>query len=343
MTNFYESMIAVTPKQAIETITAAVEADIPVMLWGSPGCGKSDVMRQVAKSLEMDLMDIRVSLLDPVDWRGLPTVTKDQQTVWARPNLLPPLTKKTKTLMYLDEINTGTQAVVASSYQLLLDRCVGDHKLPEGTRLVAAGNLETDRAITVKMGSAWESRVLHLLLKVDLDDWIEWALDSDVAPEVIAFLRFRPDLIHQFDPTTKNNASRSFPCPRTWEFVSRLVKTNPSPRVESALYAGVVGDAAALEFVSFLRVFRELPSVSEVLLNPDTAIIPESPAANYAISTAVARHATKDNFDSVTVYAERMEPEYQVLLVRDAVRRDKGLMSTKAGIKWGAKHHGLLA
>jgi hypothetical protein len=184
------------------------------------------------------------------------------------------------------------------------------------------------------MPSPLRSRFLHLDLEVDLDDWCKWAAAANIDPMVIGFVRFRPELLHKFD-----KKERSFPCPRTWEFVNKAVKKGPPPAVEHELFAGLVGEGAAIEFSAFKRLYKELPSLDLVIATPKTAPVPTSPAALYAVSAGLARKATLKNFGAILTYLDRLpQVEFAVSAVKDAVARAAELAQSAAFVAFQAKH-----
>jgi len=189
------------------------------------------------------------------------------------------------------------------------------------------------------MSSALANRFIHLNFDVDLEDWVAWAMDVDLAIEVTAFIRFRPSLLHDFDP--KKN-EKTFPSPRTWEYVSDILKANPNSEIEFELVSGIVGEGAASEFVGFIDIYRGLPDVDDVLANPASAQVSDDPSILYAICGALSRKATTSNFSKVVKYGNRLPTEFSVLLVRDSVKRDSELMKTKAFIEWSSKNSDVL-
>jgi hypothetical protein len=236
-------------------------------------------------------------------------------------------------------LNAAPPLVQAACYQLILDRQLGEYHLPDGWSIVAAGNLETDRAVTSRMPTALANRFCHFELTVDSDDWRKWAVSNNIRPEIIAFIAFRPELLYQFDP---KSGEKAFPSSRAWEFVSKALDTNPSPAIEFQVYAGIVGQAAASELTGFLRVFRNLPSIDMILMNPDKAQVPDDPATLYAVSSALSRKASDNNFDRIKTYADRMPSEFTVLTVADAARRDPTIQNTPAFIQFGAEYSDVL-
>ena len=313
----------------------SVEEQQPVFIWGSPGTGKSSVVNQLATELGIALRDIRVLLLDPVDLRGLPFIGQDGRSQWATPDFLP---QNGEGILFLDELNAAPAMVQASCYQLVLDRKLGEYTLPEGWAIVAAGNRDSDRAATTRMPTPLRNRFVHIDFEVDVQEWSEWAIKANVGPEVIAFIRFRPELLSAFD-----RDANAFPSPRSWEFVSRILNSGPDPSAEHELIAGAVGTGAATEFSAFLRMFRELPNIDSILLNPTQEPVPENAAAQYAVASALARCASDTNFDRICLYLNRLPTEFRVLCVRDATLRQPAIRSTAGYVHFAVENHHVLA
>lgn len=330
------------PAQIISAVNLLVDTQLPCMLHGSPGVGKSDVVRQVAKQRGIDIIDLRLSQLDPVDLRGVPSVdTKTHITSWNLPDFLP---RNGKGILFFDEINSAAQATQAAAYQLILDRKLGDYTLPEGWSMVAAGNRAGDRAIVNQMSTALKNRFAHLNYEVNNDDWCDWALRSGIETSVLGFIRFRPMLLNEFEPRNDSKEERdrvqrlkdaqAFATPRSWEFLSRVVAQAPSPDVEYELYSGIVGEGCAAEFMGYLKYYRSLPNLDALLMSPDKADVPTEPATLYALATGLASKATPDNMERVVKYALRMPAEFQVLLMKDAIVRDSALTNTRDFNTW---------
>ena len=212
---------------------------------------------------------------------------------------------------------------------------------PDGWAIIAAGNRDSDPAVTTRMPTPLRNRFVHLEFEVDVQDWSEWAIQAGIRPEVIAFLRFRPELLSAFD-----RDANAFPSPRSWEFVSRILDSLDSqsnPAIEHEVIAGAVGTGAAAEFSAFLRMFRELPNIDAILLNPTQEPVPENAAAQYAVASALARCASDTNFDRICLYLNRLPTEFQVLCVRDATLRQPAIRSTAGYTKWAIENHHAIA
>jgi len=339
------------PSAVSKTLNYLIDAQQPGMLWGPPGVGKSSVIRQVATARGIGLIDLRLSQLDAVDLRGIPSVLATGKTHWNQPTFLP---TEGEGILFLDEINLGAPSVMAAGYQLVLDRKLGDYELPPGWIVLAAGNRTQDRTNVQQMSTALKNRFVHLDYEVNLDDWCDWALRNGVHVSVLSFIRFRPTMLNMFDAPLKSDDAdkrrqaqamkdaNAFATPRSWEFMSKMVTQQPDPEVEYDLFCGTVGEGAAAEFMGYLKYYRDLPNLDALLMNPSKTNVPSEPATLYALSTGLAAKATDDNFDRVVQYALRMPQEFQVLLMKDAVTRSESLTNTKAFNEWTVKNSNVL-
>jgi MoxR-like ATPase len=309
----------------------------PPMVWGAPGVGKSDVVAQVAKDMKLELRDVRLSLLDPIDLKGFPVVdTVKKHMKWLPADFLP---TKGKGVLFLDEINGAPQSVQAAAYQLILNRKIGEYELPDGWFVVAAGNRTSDRSVVHAMPAALANRFVHLDYDVNVDDWNQWAMAHEVHDDLRAFIQFRPNLLHNFDPSTN---PRAFPSPRSWAFVNDIYKDGHTADDEFELVKGTVGEGAAAEFSGFVRLIKDLPRVDAVLIDPDGTKVPASPAGMYAMATALDAKATTGNLDRIMKYMGRLPVEFQTVFMRSAIRRDDKLTSTKAFMAWGITNQDVL-
>jgi len=323
------------PSELAATLKVLVEARQPVMVWGAPGCGKSEVAQQVAAEGGRTYYDVRALLLDPVDLRGIPWRDDDNRTRWAPPDFLPPTDSTALYLVNLEELPSGVPMVQAALFQLVRDRKCGEYQLPDGASLMACGNRDGDRGVTHRMPTPLASRFVHLEIKVDVPDWCAWAAGHGIAPEVLFYIQMRPEMLHEFDPQSREAA---FACPRTWEFVSNVVNQRGSldPAAERALFRGAVGEAAAVEFSAFLKVWRELPHPKAVIDDPENAAVPENASALIALCGSLYRMADDVNLGSIVSYAMRLRREVGEFLVGSCVRREPALQHTDAFIRWAA-------
>ena len=323
--------VTVKPSKAAAAMTAALQAGLPTFLWGAPGVGKSDIAHQVAANLEIEIRDIRASQLDPTDLRGIPHVSQGR-TSWATPDFLP---SGGAGLLFLDELNSAPQAVLSACYQLILNRRLGDYVLPDGWLIAAAGNRSVDRAIATRMGTALNNRFLHLEITPDLDDWASWAMRNGVRPEIVAFLRFRPELLHVFDAKSTENA---FASPRTWAFVNAILLAGYERGLEFPLIAGCVGRAVAGEFVGFLQVCKSLPDIDSVLADPEGAHVPTEISARHATCTAIAARMCPANVENAIRYLGRLPGEFATYAMKSAFDRDPDISNNRHFTAWACSN-----
>lgn len=329
------------PSQVNESIKALYAKRRPWFLWGPPGAGKSDVVKQTADELQINLIDIRLSMLDPTDLKGFPIADREANVMrWLTADFLPN-DPDWKGIIFFDEANAAPKSVEAPMYQLTLDRKLGDYKLPKGASIGLAGNrVGVDRSIANRMSAALENRLIHIDYEVHLDDWCTWAIQrGKIMTEFLAFMRFRSELLHKFDPNSK-----AWPSPRTWMFASELMHSGLQRDTEFELLKGTVGEGAAGEFMAFMNVWRDLPNIDKIILQPKKERVPESLDALYAVTTALAEKTTKDNFERVMDYVERIPGmEFQVVYIRDCVRRKTEVHESKRFIKWSIDNADVLS
>lgn len=321
-------MTEYTIQQAARALIINAKRNIPTMLLGQPGVGKSDVVREAARQCGATaLIDIRVSQLDSVDARGLPVADLVNGTTrWLTPSMLPDLTRDgAYPWLFLDEITNGQLSVQAAFYQLVLDRRLGDYVLPDTAFVCAAGNRTSDKSAAQRVSKALIDRFSVIPCKVDVDAWLAWARRNNIAPCLQAFIAFRRHLLSTIDSGTEQ-----FATPRSVAACSPYCDDTLTDAELRMMVATEIGDDVAGEFLQFLPMFRDLPTPHEIVANPDTSLVPVEPSLCYAIACALADIATRGNIDAVMTYANRLEPEYRELLVSDAVTRDETLKETAA-------------
>ena len=257
------SVRQVGPKSAKKAIRKSIQVRRPTFLWGPPGIGKSDLVKLIGDEMGRDVIDVRLSLWEPTDIKGIPYYNADAgKMVWAPPAELPTDPASTA-IIFLDELNSAPPAVQAAAYQLILNRRVGTYELPKGVDVVAAGNREGDRGVTYRMPAPLANRFVHLEMKVDFDDWQDWATLNKVHPDVVGYVGFAKQDLYDFDP---KSPSKSFATPRSWSFVSDLLTDDDVDNDTLAtLIAGAVGDGLANKFMAHRKIAGKLPKAEDIL------------------------------------------------------------------------------
>jgi hypothetical protein len=307
-----------------------------IFLWGPPGIGKSDLVRELASRTGREFIDIRLTTLDPVDLRGLPKINeKERITEWIAPEFLPRDNDKSG-ILFLDEINAAPPSVQAAAYQLILDRKLGGYRVPDDWVIIAAGNRLGDRSITYQIPTALANRFTHLEIIVDNDQWYNWAYKNEIDPYIISFIKYQPNLLHQFD---QHSTDVVFPTPRSWAFASNLQKLRDQ---NIHLYLkglnGTVGRGVAQQFIAFLKHRDDLED-PEVILSGGKFEYPTRPDQLYITMGALIHSITSDltdekldyYFDFAKYYEGTEFADYSVLLIKELMQalsvRDEELNS----------------
>jgi len=262
--------LRVIPSALKRQLRKSIRLKRPAMIWGPPGLGKSDIVKQIAIEQNRPVIDIRLLLKEASDLRGIPFYNpKTNKMEYAHPSELPD-DPDSSAIIFLDEINAAPKMVMGAALQWVLDRKIGEYHLPPNCALLAAGNRESDRAVAVSMPSALANRLVHFELMRWFPDWQKWAYENGIHPDVVGYLSAKEDDLFQFNP---RSASRGFQTPRTWSFVSEALwdeefTEEMSPQQDEDLLkwiAGCVGDAAALRFMAVLRHTVKLPRAITIL------------------------------------------------------------------------------
>ena len=317
-------------------------------LWGPPGVGKSEGVRQLAELLEQKtgksvrVTDVRLLLFSPVDLRGVPVADRNREfTNWLRPRLFAmDGSREVINLLFLDELSAAPQSVQAAAYQICLDRTVGEHRLPDNCIVIAAGNRTTDRSVSYKMPKALCNRLMHMLIEPDYDAWRLWALNNGIDSRIVGYLAFDNSRLCA-EPESSDIA---YPTPRSWSFVSNLLKTVQGS-VEQAhlLIASCVGVDTALGFEEWCKIYDDLPAVEEILAGRCRQY-PKKHDALFALTSSLSaalfqkkERLTDAEIHNVCAYALRFPPDFATTLFSD-LNRDESirlkLMSSRLFGDW---------
>lgn len=319
------------PSRVTESLKCLAEANMPVMLWGAPGVGKSSLVYQLGEEMGRKVYEFRATMIDPVDLRGLMRIV-DGRTVWCPPIFLP---SEEGGILFIDELPTASNAVQVAFYQLILDRKLGEYTLPDNTIIIAAGNRETDRAAVQRMPTPLANRFAHIEVEFDNRDWEKWLIKNNMPIEMLAWNRFKPSRISAFNPVSTEKAQ---PTPRSWEFVCRVLQTAKDPSLLYDLVAGIVGKSDAVEFCAFIEDFKLLPDPKKYLADPNTGEIPKKISVLFSLCAALAKLVTTNQSRAFFRFAERLKEEgytdHAVAMIQDAITRDKSIQETAACNEW---------
>ena len=328
--------LVVKPSQANELIATYIRANLVPMVKGSPGCGKSQIVYKIAQDYGLKLIDLRLSQCDPTDLAGFPSIDgkkADYLPMKHFPIETDPVPDGYNGwLLFLDEATSAPPAIQAAAYKLILDRMVGSNKLHKRVAIVAAGNKETDGAVVQPMSTALQSRLAHLELVVDSKEWINWAQETGISHKITDYIQFKPGNVYTFKA---DHNDETYACPRTWEFADRVIKAagEDNPLLMQML-TGVVSEGIAREFMTFCKVYADLPKPAQLMANPEGIEVPREPSILYALTGTISHNANMENMGSLMKFIKRLPAEFQVVTLRDTIRRNKTMMTHPDIQKW---------
>lgn len=340
--------LTVKISQAIRMVTKLIKAKKVPMIHGSPGLGKSAIVKQIAAEYNLCLIDLRLSQCDPTDLLGLPFFTPAKDGKPARAGYVPmdtfpiegdtlpinPLTKQPYNgwLLFLDEFNSASVAVQSAAYKVVLDHMVGKYHLHSKVAIVCAGNLDTDGAIVEQMSTAMQSRIVHINLEVCPKEWSAHATKMKFDHRIISFVEYKPGLVYTFKP---DHCDRTYAAPRTWEFVHDYLAQNDVKDVDTLpSIAGMITEGVAREFLLFCDIFQNLPTIHDIVTAPDQIRVSNEPSILFAITGSMAHHATPANIGPLLLYIKRLPLEFQIVCMRMMLGRDRTLINNADAQKW---------
>jgi len=341
--NFTESR-TIKMSEAKTLLTMTFKSKRPVFLWGPPGIGKSELVEGIGESGVLGntkVIDMRLALFEPTDLRGYPVPNVETGVMqWLPPADLPTqeLADEYDTIiLFLDELNSAAPSVQAAAYQLILNRRIGQYVLPDNVVIIAAGNRETDKGVAYRMPKPLENRFVHFELRVDFEDWMDWAVNNNINPDVVGYLTFAKNDLYNFDP---KSSSRGFATPRSWTFVSQMLEESDLPEsLETDLVAGCVGEGTAIKFMAHRKIAGDLPDPSQVLDGKVKKMDTTEVSAMYALATSLCyelkersmnaeKEKSMDNFHKsfsnfISFMMDNFETEMVIMASRVAMQNYK--------------------
>jgi len=298
------------------------------MLHSAPGLGKTAIVKEVAKELNIECRSVIFAQFDSGELGGFPVLSEDRKQYNRAKPFFMAFEEDSKGILFLDELPQSPVSNQNIAAQLVNEGRIGEHRLPRGWTVVCAGNPMAARAGTTAMPSHLKDRLTHYEIEPDTEAFLDYAFEKDFSPEVTGFVLHRPEYLSMFDPHV--NVS---PSPRSWERANTIVGLGLPADLEMESLAGQVGSAASADFIGFIKIMRDLPDPIKSLANPLEAMIPEKPAVLYAFCSAIAAYVTESSAKNFTTLIDRIEKkEFSAMAIRTAIKRKPDLAKGKGPI-----------
>ncbi|MEA1917603.1 MAG: MoxR family ATPase [Campylobacterota bacterium] len=327
---------AIGTNELYRHINTLLQSDTPFFIHGSPGIGKSYIVNDIAKQNSLEIIDVRLSQLDAIDLRGIPTISNNQ-TKWMPPVFLP-TDENSEGILFLDELNSAPLSVQAAIYQLVLDRKIGEYTMPKKWRIVCAGNKIDDKGIVFKLPSPLINRMVHIVLEASYEDFKVWAIKNSIHSFIIGFLGFRPDLLSSEVPSS-SETNPAFCTPRAWSMLSNIITSCSDINSIYPIIYGCVGYGAGIEFVSFIKVYKTLPNVDAILNESDYESVPTEPSALYALCAAlIEKYENSSQARNLFNYSKKLPVEFAVMLIKDLIIKDEDIAELEEFDEWMSRY-----
>jgi hypothetical protein len=315
----------IIPSQLIKILKVAFERGHNMLITGAPGIGKTDIVKQAALESKIALQISHPVVKMQQDYQGMPALTERGAEFVPFGDLRRLLDAKERTVMFLDDIGQARETVQAALMQLVLERRVGEHKIPDCVSFVAATNRREHKAgvrgMLEPLKSRWVS-ILHLYF--DIDDWLTWGYRNNLPKEILSFAKFKPAGIGDGEPTTEFINS---PSPRTLNHVAEILKADYPDKLRHKMIIGAAGDAFAVEFKAFYGLYKHLPDVDKLIAMPDSFKMPTDDKGKvrqnvmYALTGSIVSKASDANMDKILKLTAKMPKEWQAKTLLDIPKR----------------------
>ncbi len=282
-------------QQALIAIAICIQAKIPILIWGSPGSGKTSAITSITKFFQLPIEIVLASIREPSDFSGLPVIDPvNKTTSFAAPDWARRLSNKGQGVLFLDELTTAAPAVQKALLRVVLDKVVGDLALPKNIAIVAAANPPDEAADGNDLAPPMANRFVHLNWPNDAQAWCQgikqgWHIGSlpllaqnwesqieSVKTLITGFISKMPQMLYQF-PSDPTQMGKAWPSNRSWDMAIRVMaacqSANISDEIMYSLIAGCIGEAAAISLSSYLREMN-LPDPEQLLANPNSLVLP---------------------------------------------------------------------
>jgi hypothetical protein len=235
--------------------------------------------------------------MDPTDLRGVPMIIEGEAK-WVKPSFLP---KEENTIIFFDELNHAPPSVQSAAYQIILDGRIGEHRLPNNTIRIAAGNQKGEGILGYDLPLPLKNRFVHLEMRHDKNAWVEWARDSAIDTRIISFIESKPELLMELPKGQATQSAYGFPTPRSWVFTSKIIKglsLKEEEKILAPLVEGAIGKKASAIFNAYLLLLEEYKTPEFILDNPDYITKDVDKSVMWSVLTSVAEIVTEDKKDN---------------------------------------------
>lgn len=318
----------------------AIKNRFPVLITGIPGIGKSDIVDQSTIEAKADFIISHPVVSDPTDYKGLPFAKADGTAHFLPFGELTALIEAKKpTVYFLDDLGQAPASVQAACMQLILARRINGHKVSDQVTFLAATNRKEDKAGVSGLLEPVKSRFTIVELEADTDSWVKWAFSNNMPIELISFIKMRPELLTKFEPTKAISNSM---CPRNISEIGKQQNAGIPSGIEHEVFTGRAGEKFATEYSSFLKIYRNLPNIDEIVMNPKNAKVSSEPAVQYALSGALANRMNDTNIEAIVTYLDRLPDEISVVTMQTAQAKNREITFNRAFVKWASDKGGLI-
>lgn len=322
------------PTQLIKFLTHAIKHKKSVLVKSRPGVGKSDIVTQTCQAAGVELIISHPVVSDPTDYKGLPYASNGVANFLPFGELKKIMDATKPTVFFLDDLGQAPASVQAACMQILLAREINGHKISDEVTFIAATNRKEDKAAVSGILEPVKSRFRSIVdLDVDHDDWIRWALNNNMPNELMAFIRWKPQILDEFTPT-KDIVNTV--CPRTVAAVGDWQNSGLNPDLYYEVFTGAAGEGFATEYTAFLKIWNDLPNIDQILMNPDKAKVPTEPGVLFAVGGAIAARVNDVTADNAFHYIKRLPVENGAACVKDILLRKPELNMTTGYIDWAS-------
>jgi len=309
----------------------------PILIKGAPGIGKTDIFTWAAKKVKYDLLVMHPVVDSPIDYKGLGTTIDGKAVFLPYGNLERMMTATKPLVVVFDDLGQAPASVQSAVMQLLLARSLNGKPISKHVRFVAATNRREDKANVSGILEPVKSRFASIVeLEVNVDDWIVWAEKNGMPNSLIHYIQWRPAMLLNFKATRDIENS---PCPRTVANVGNMINDKLPQELYFEAIKGATGQAFATEYTAFMRVYKDLPTVKEIIADPNNCKLPTEVSAKFAIMGMILDAITAENMGRFLTYLDRLGNEITTATMKLCSVKKPEVCKNKDYINWAINHN----